>query len=449
MTRRRSAIRVALLLVAASALLGPGRADAQDADAPATLAGYQGSAAASGVRSFYNPSGLLPIAAPVDLGAPDALATINTGPATFARASTADPGEYLANPSALLGLIDPSLSGTVPPYPYRVSATSGVGEPSSELSPGPGLNARVRADDTGSSAMATMPAVEAPAVLTAGSLSASASTTFDGSSIKLHSRAAITGIDVLGLLKIDSIVTDLTATSGAGAPKLEGGTKVTGATILGQPITIDANGIQSGGPSGPNPLVAAVDEALSQVGVRIYMAAPLDLAGGTSGQLTSAGLRIDIEISNRTFPALGQVLDLVPPMDALVPGLPSADDALAAARARHLSTIAVAGASVALKTSSFDATPEEPPFVGTEETPSFAAPSDAAFTLDPITTPTSSPGRVRPTSARGSVGFGEGVGVLALIALLLQPLLGSRLARWSTTMLAADDANTCPREARP
>ena len=448
-TRASAALRVALVLVAASALLRSGPAEAQDADVASTLAGYQGSAAASGVRVLYNPSGLLPIAAPVDLGVPDALATISSGPSTFARSSVADPGDLLANPSALLGLADPSLSGSVPPYPYRVSASSALGQPTAEVSPAPGLNARVKADDSGSSASATTATIEAPAVLNLGGMTASASTAIEGSTVTVHSRTVTAGIDLLGILKIESVVTDLTATSGDGAPKLEGGTLVTGATILGQPVTIDANGIQvPNGSSSSNPLVAAMDDALAQVGIRVFVAEPVDLAGGGSGQLVAAGLRIDVELSERTFPTLGQVLDLIPPMDALIPGLPSVEDILAAARARHLSTIAVGGASVSLRTTSTE-TSAEPPFTGGGDLPSIAVPTDVGFSLDPITVPEAPSSRRVATSESGDVGFGAGIGGLALLALLLQPLLGDRLGRWATTMLAADGESTCPREARP
>ena len=124
---------------------------------------------------------------------------------------------------------------------------------------------------------------------------------------------------------------------------------ITGATIGGQPVTIDAGGIHAGnGSAGSNPAVDAIDEVLAQVGIRLTVAEPVELVGGTAGQLAAAGLRIDLEVSERTFPALGDLLDALPPMDALVPGLPSIEDVLAAARARHLANIAIGGASVAL-----------------------------------------------------------------------------------------------------
>ena len=81
--------------------------------------------------------------------------------------------------------------------------------------------------------------------------------------------------------------------------------------------------------------------------------------------------------------------------------------------------------------------------------PGVAAPASPSLTLDPIARPVvggSTP--AAPTTEPTSVGFGQGLGGIALLALLLQPLLGGRLARWATTLLAADHAGTCPREGR-
>ena len=86
--------------------------------APTAVGAFEGTAQASGLRAVYNPEGILPIPPPVDLSAPDALATIASGPSTFARASVADPGDLLANPDALLVQASPSYpAGAIPPVP--------------------------------------------------------------------------------------------------------------------------------------------------------------------------------------------------------------------------------------------------------------------------------------------------------------------------------------------
>src|SRR3546814_13748874 len=75
----------------------------------------------------------------------------------------------------------------------------------------------------------------------------------------------------------------------------------------------------------------------------------MEQASDTAGQLASAGLRIDFELSDRTFPVLDDVLglvDLLPPIPPLFPGAPGVDDVLAVARARHLVSLPVGRGSV-------------------------------------------------------------------------------------------------------
>ena len=458
MTRPRlvRAARILGALVLAGLLFGAAPGHAQDATAP-TLGGYQGTAQADGLHALYNPSGLLPIPPVVDLGSPDALATISSGPTTFARASVLDPGDLLANPGALLAQASTSYKdGTIPPYPFRVSATSGVGDPGAESNPAPGLDARVAVGDGTSVAVATMPAVDAPAIATLGSLKSEATTKTDGSTITVHARTQAGGFDLLGMLHIDSIVTDLTATSDGGTTKLSGGTRVVGATLAGTPVTIDGNGIHPakgapllGGITGP--IVDNLNSLLVKAGIHVTVVAPVKLEGETGpGQLSSSGLRVDLEISQKTYPVIGQIVHALPPLDSPVPGLPSIEDVLALAQARHLASLDVGRGLVALDTRGA-ATFETPP-------PTDLGGSTGSFSELPVTTGgfdvTSPPAVSLPTGAAPtapvastetptSVPIGIGVGGLVLLALLVQPLLGERIARACGTVLAAGHADTC------
>ena len=159
-------------------LVGPatvGRAQ----EAPGGARRHPGHAARRpGSTSRTTPTALLPLPPLVDIGAPDALATIASGPATFARASVLDPGDILANPGAVLRRAEPGRPRH-PAYPFRITANSGTA-PSAESNPGPGLSARVTATDEGSTAEATASAFDAPAVATVGSLTAKATTATDG-----------------------------------------------------------------------------------------------------------------------------------------------------------------------------------------------------------------------------------------------------------------------------
>ena len=271
-------------LVAASTLLG----GSAQADEGATLSGYQGQAAASGLHVSYNPAGVLPVGPLVDVGAPDTLATVASGPTTFARAGVADPGDILANPDAVLALADSRYpQGTVPAYPYRVTASSGTGEPKVESNPAPGLNARAEAQPGGSLAQATTPGAEAKGFASTGSIVSRSTTEVGDTKVEVHARTEVSHFQLLDVIKIESLVTDVVATSDGGPPKLTGGTTITGATVADTPVTIDAAGVH-----GP----AEVEKALADAGIRLTLAGPTKLAGKTSGQLGATGLRIDLEL---------------------------------------------------------------------------------------------------------------------------------------------------------
>lgn len=442
MSRRRGWAAIGLGIVAASTLLG----GSARADEGSTLAGYQGRAAASGLHAFYNPEGLLPVGSLVDVGAPDALATVASGPTTFARASIADPGDILANPDAVLALADPSYpTGSVPPYPYRVSATSGAGEPRAESNPAPGLSARVEAGPGGSTARATGPAADAPKFASVGAITSLATTVVEDSSVTAHARTQVSGFDLFGIVKIESVVSDVEAVATGATPKLTGGTTITGVTVLDKPATIDASGLHVDGAD-------ALGQRLADAGIRITLPGRVAQAGGTAGQLAATGLRVDIEVSQRTAPLLSQLADLLPSFDNPLPGAPSADDLAQLLRAKHVTALEVGGATVSLSaTKATDLADVGDLDVG--------APLDGV-TGAPVGFDTlgAAPGAVdagrsaavRPSLAKSTPGasIGAGIGALALLALLAQPFAGARLARGVASVLAADDADTCPREAR-
>ncbi len=443
--------RIVLAVVVAATLvdLAPPAARAQDAEPG--LAGYQGRAAASGLHAMYNPAGLLPLPPPVDLGAPDALATIASGPSTFARASVLDPGDLLASPDALLAQASTDYpAGAIPPYPFRVSATSGVGEPAVESNPAPGLHARVEVGDGTSLARATMPALDAPAVATVGSMSAVAGTETDGSQVTVHARVELSGIDILGLVKISSVVTDLTATSSGGDAELTGGTTVVGAEVLGQAVRIDADGVHpAGSPSllGGllDPLVVGVNDILGQVGIDISVAGPVRTEGGSTDELATNGLRIGMELSPRTLPALAQLIGSLPPLENPVPGAPSVEDLLALAQARHLVAVELGRGSVSLLARTGAPLGDSVPLGPTgsvdlpSTTPSFSLPDTAGPSIPPATDAPTVP--TEPVS----IPKGAGMGAAVLLVLLSMPFVGDRIARICAAVLATDRSTTCTR----
>src|SRR3546814_12310984 len=68
-------------------------------------------------------------------------------------------------------------------------------------------------------------------------------TTLFRSTVTGRARSEMSGFSLLDVLKIDSIVTDITVSSTGEETTVTGGTTVAGATLLGLPATIDAEGI--------------------------------------------------------------------------------------------------------------------------------------------------------------------------------------------------------------
>jgi hypothetical protein len=445
--------QLVLGVVVAATLVGPatmGRAQ----EAPTTLGGVQGLAAASGLHASYNPEGVLPLPPLVDIGAPDALATIASGPATFARASVLDPGDIIANPGAVLA----ALSSDVPPlpaYPFRITATSGSTE-AAESNPAPGLNARVAATSEGSSAQATLPVADAPAIATIGTMTAKATTATDGSTVTVTSRSQLAGLNVLGLLKIDALVTDLAATSDGTTTTFSGGTTLTGASFLGMPVTIDGDGIHL--QPGATPTLAGVivqltgslNDALTRLGLHVTLLPPVEVAGGSAGQRGSSGLKIDLEFSPATFPQLNALLDLLPPLESPIPGLPSPDDLLAVAQARNLASIEIGRGIVELAASPGFAFPDDLPVDLGGDLPTF----DTGGSFDFPTTPVAGGPRVgsttpvRTTDGETKIPTSTGVGALILLALLAHPFIGELVARFCTALLAGTSSEHCSWEER-
>jgi hypothetical protein len=444
----------------AAVFLGPsGAARAQDAagERPVqaqALGGYQGRAAASGFHLFYAPQGLLPIPSLADIGVPDALVTIASGPATFARASVADPGDVIANPGAVLSLLSPDIpAGVIPAYPFRVTANSSSGAPTASASPGPGLDARVAVEPTTASAEATFPGVNGSPLIHIGSSTATAttSTSDDQTTVTVRARNQLADVNILGLVTIDSLVTDLTATSDGETTEFTGGTTLVNANLAGTPITIDADGIHLGAPKPGDPLSgvvamlsSALNEALKAAGINITLLGPVELAAGNEGQLSSAGLRVDLNLSSDNLPGLTDLINSLPPIENPIPGVPGIEDIFQVLKTHHVVALELGRAQVALAARpGFEA--DIPEFTPTTPTGSVASPTfgDGGFALPP-----SAPSSGRPVASSGDAPAsefptGEGIAGLVALALLVQPFIGARIAAAARALLGLDEANDC------
>lgn len=477
--RPRIVFRALLGLVAMSTLVVGPQAGAQE-DTGAGLGGFQGTAGAYGMKGFYFPEGSgLPLGEFVDVGVPDAFATIATGPATFARASVADPGDLVANPNALIGAADPNAPRT-PEYPYRISAGSTSGEPEDRVTPAPGLESSVEATDRGSIAMSSAGATEAPALVTTGPITTTADTSTDGSTVSVHSRTEISSIEVLDVLTFESVVIDVTATSDGETTTVEGGTTVGDAFVLETPVVVDSDGVhpEEGEEEPTVPVVGDVVDSLlgggggdgeeeqtgvlstlEEAGLTVSVAKPRKHEVDGAAGLAATGLRIDFAFSDETVPLLSDLFDALPPLENPVPDAPGVEDAIALIEANNMFAVEFGGAYVDLgarpgfefepSTPSIASSPVSTPSMntGTSSSPSnppstgSSAPTSQAAAPAPSSTP-ATPASSSPAS------LSAGIGAMALAALILQPLIGDRIARAAGAILGADQPDFCPREGQ-
>lgn len=449
-------LRLAAVLLFAGLTIGVAPTGAVADDEAPTLSGYTGTAGASGLQVEYVPEGALPLPSLVDIGAPDAVATISSGPSTFAQAAALDPGDLLANPDALLTLFSSAYpSGTLPPYPLRVSANSGFGEPVVESNQAPGLTARAEAQPTASAARAYAPKVDGGAIANIGSMSAIATTATNGSSVTVKAQSKVGGISLLNVLKIDSIVSDVSATSDGTDTKLTGGTKIVGAELMGRAVTIDRNGIKlAKNTLGlPNLLGSGLNTALKTAGIRITYAGPQEIDSKNTGRIATSGLRIDFAFTSRSVKLLANLFDSLPPIDSPLPApAPGPEDLVAAIQANNVGAVEIGRAVVNLATR----TGGDPTDSGSFDDTGVLGDSSSDFgdglALPDLgtgsLTPLPSIGNQKPVATTTTDGSATqaGIGAFVLLVLLLQPFFGKALSQFSSAVLAPVGAEHCDTE---
>lgn len=456
-----------------------------------SIGGYQGSAQASAVHALYTPEGVLPIAAPVDFGAPDALATISGGPTLFARSSVADPGDLLANPDALLSQTEGYEPGTLPAYPYRATATSPGGEQFDESSPGGGFGARAEADGSSSRALAETPATSVSVLLEGASSRSTASTSFDGTSVTVEARTDVGETSLLGgLLRFEGLSTVANATSNGTSTEVSGVTELSRASVLGQPVTIDEtgvhfdgepeavmppfdqveDGISLGGALDPvvdtlDPLDEAfallfgdgadnLNEALETYGITVTAPGAVELDGDSSGVYATTGLRVQIRFSPTSYPLLIELLDAVPTPESPIPGAPSLADAITLAKANELAILDIGRTRVELSASTLPAFAPSPAPPVTPPVSSSGGSADLG--LGPALAPPQPPPALDPSSSvldpTPSVStvtplpLASGLGALAFLVLLGLPVVGDRMALAARRLLYPPSEVVCVRE---
>lgn len=509
---RRSRLRRRLLgLIAAAFVLGGAAptVTAQEEARPDVdqFGGFIASARANALSITYDSPGLLPVSSPViDISVPEALATLNSGPVGYGLASFVFPGPLLADLGAAL-----EAGGTetgLPPYPVRSEAFYPSGPREAD---GGGGTARMTAitEFADSMAQTTFAGLDVPPVVNVGSITATSQTVVDGDQLVARTRSAVADVSILaGLIHIDSVTTELVSTSNGETAATVGDTTVSGATVLGLPVTIDGDGIhfapdndrndpddgEGGGkpllPGVPEPTLppdlsqgledvvaplnelldtvgAAGDDALQQLfdasGIEIKVLDAAETVEDGLGSRVAGGLSITLNYDGGNTPVLTDLLGLVPsdqlPSDDLGPIPFSPQGLFNLLKKTHVIGFNVAPASVSTQaTPAFDfAAPPvdiDTPDVTPTPTPTSppAIPTQPSVTPD-FTTPAPNLGEQQtvvstvPASSPSSLLLGIGLPVfVGFAAVLALPFFGIGSARLADRSLAAA-STACPTGA--
>ena len=434
MLRRRRAL-AALVGVAFVAAIGAnGSAQAQSSgtsDLGSQFGGFKIDAAGEGMTFTYNSPGLIP-GTPAPLFAaslPESLTNMDSGPSGFALASLVYPGPLVADLPTVLALGGVPNADQIPAYPVRSQAFYPAGPTTASQDVGSGQE-NVATDATSAQAQAVYGAAQLPPALSVGSVTSTSGTHIEQGAGVSRTRVELSNVDIaLGVVHMDSIVTDLVATSDGAAAASDGATVVTGMKVLGQPATIDGTGVHLSQPAAPpssssssNPLGAITDplqptldplnkllldtlgnanadvnQLLEQGGITVRLIEPNVVASGAEASRLASGVLVTITYNGSTEPVLSTILNLIPveslPSQGVGPiPFSSPQSIVLALKATHVETIGLAAGHVHVNAA--------PPFA----LPTLPHPPAAVVTGDPVDRRSTRP---RPRSAAEGGGAGR------------------------------------------
>ena len=295
MRARRGAAFVAGGLLAATLALTvaaprPARADA--------LISFEVSAAARGVQAFDD-DGTGARTAEADV--PETTAQLRAGPVGRGFASIAWPGPLVGNAGSLLKVLQPSLPDSVRVLndPVRAEARTGQDPPTSTFAL-PNVSMTATATEAyveGTARVGTVTGEQGPS---SGFQTTSAASLRDGHPQGSASSSASNISLADGTVKIAAITSTATATTDGTTGTGTATTTVSGMTIAGQSVSIDATGLHIGSVELPlNAVVSQiVNQALSTLGMEVTLGVPAITTVGASATSMAPALVITVKSSS-------------------------------------------------------------------------------------------------------------------------------------------------------
>ena len=376
-----------LLVVVVGSLSGGAGAQTAGEDLAGQFGGYDLAATGNGIVLTYDVVGALPVSPIVSIGLPEAQARQSSG-SGYALASLAYPGPLVADLGSALA--QGGTEAPVPPYPVRTQAFYPGDQTEERRQTFPGADMVSLAKENFSEASSRYSGAEIPAVVDVGAVEVVARTELVEGQVVGRTRVHQSDVSLLaGLIRIESVVTDIVATSNGETAATRGTTTVNGVTVLGLAASIDGEGVHLAealpapspldpatepitGPLGDavKPVVegaAPVAEQLSTViqqalgtqksfndlllasGIQIRVLAPTETIEGPSAGIVAGGLGVSMVYPGASDERFAQLLSLIP-TDQLpsegIPGVGLSPQALANLfKEKHVADLAIASAS--------------------------------------------------------------------------------------------------------
>lgn len=485
--RRRLATAGAVLAVVAGMSVGITPQAVGQSD---SLGGFTLSARGNAFLIRYDCVGCLAVSPLFETTTPESQTSLIAGPIGSATSSLGYPGPIIVGFEQLLaqsGLYEQFGFETppdLPDYPIIATArTSGPNDVRDDRTVPVGVM-EAHAEGAETRAVTTAGGAGSDAVLAFGGVRSEAASTATGTADSTAS-VSVSEISIAdGLITIESVASELLATSDGEAASSSGGTTITGVNVLGLPAVLDEDGLRFEEPpsdaptSGLGAIVSelsplnqalrqitdqfgSVGELLAEAGITISLTEPSEVVDGAEVSRATQGVTIELA-GNLSETELAPLFALIPLIDA-PEGFPAGpSDLVQLLQSPHINTISIGRAEVsASATPPFDL--DLPPFEPNIPTLSAVAPAPAspsppppagtppaAVTPAPPPNPTPSPGGPVPLSSSepfalpDALGFGL-IGAALLGAWLLS--LGTRkLPDWALAGTAAGDACDGPIE---
>lgn len=324
-----AAVAGAVLLVAApagadSSTPSSTSGGATPAGGASSLGGWNLESSAAGVSVFYEqPNFPVPATPTFEFNFGYSQASYNAGPVGESNASALWPGSVVAGGGSQLPLLlDPYIEQYLPqaaptveplipnfgPWPLAAASAFPQGPTTNTNANGP-VAMHSSADQNGSTASSSVGIVGGPAdksalpagLLTIQAVGSTSQDTIDNLGNALaEATSTVHGIDIAGgLIHIGEVTSTATSSSDGNQGTVNGTSAVTGVTVAGENVSVDAQGVHVA--NNNEPILATVlpnvAQVLSTAGITLSLTNPADTVNGASAARQLDGLAVKIDLS--------------------------------------------------------------------------------------------------------------------------------------------------------